>query len=165
MANDAMLRYEALILAVPEVTVDQASALESQLHDFISKQKGETVLFDRWGKFRLAYSVKKHEYGVYYLSRFDLPEENVRKALEELRQFFAVKNNELIMRHMVTALEKDAPAEYKRPESLEETPRREFDSFRRGGRPGAGAPRREDRRFESTGLSDSGSNDSDDDDE
>lgn len=124
-----MLRYEALFLAVPEITADESSNVEVQFHELISKNNGETLSFERWGKYRLAYEVRKNEYGVYYLARFEVPAEKPADVLEKLRQFFAVKNNDLVMRHTLTRLEADASLEYKRPESLEEAPRRDVDSF------------------------------------
>lgn len=141
MATNAMQRYEALLLAVPEVTADETSTLESQLHDVISKNKGETLSFDRWGKYRLAYAVRKNEYGVYFLARFEIPTKEPAAVIEKLRQLFAVKYNDIVMRHVVARLDNDASLEYKRPESLEETPRRDVDSFRRGA-----GPRRDSRR-------------------
>lgn len=130
METNAKLRYEALILAVPEITADESSMLESQFQDVVSKNKGDMLSFERWGKYRLAYEVRKNEYGVYYLTRFEVPsEQKSSEILEKLRQFFAVKHNEIIMRHMFARLDENGSLEYKRPESLEEAPRRDVGTF------------------------------------
>jgi len=116
-----MLRYELLMLASPEITRDEEANLEKQLDTLINKAKGSILLFDRWGKYRLAYPVKGNNYGVYFLVKFEIEHKDV---LKELDKVFYVKLGDLVMRHMVSSLEKDQPLEYKRPPSLEDTPKR-----------------------------------------
>jgi len=116
-----MLRYELLMLASPEITKDEETNLEKHIDKFIGEAKGSILTFDRWGKYRLAYPVKGNSYGVYFLVRFDVKEMEV---LQELRRMFYVKFNDIVMRHMVSRLDKDASLEYKRPPSLEDTPKR-----------------------------------------
>ncbi len=125
MSETALARYEILFLTVPEITADEASTLESQIHAIISQAKGEVISFERWGKYRLAYTVRKNDYGVYFLVRFELPEVGVGLSLEELRKFCLVKHHEVIMRHVISALNPKDSLVYKRPESLEEMPRRD----------------------------------------
>ncbi|HBL98377.1 TPA: hypothetical protein DDZ86_01895 [Candidatus Dependentiae bacterium] len=125
MSKTALARYEILFLTVPEITADETSTLESQLHTIISQAKGEILSFERWGKYRLAYTVRNNEYGVYFLARFDIPNEGLRAILDELRTFCLVKHHEVIMRHVISKLNPAAPLTYKRPESLEEMPRRD----------------------------------------
>lgn len=133
MSENAVKRYEALILAVPEITADETSMLESQLHSTISHVKGEVLSFERWGKYKLAYQVRKNDYGVYFLARFDLPcSEKVSASLEEVRHLLAVKYRDIVMRFVFSVLDPDAPLAYKRPESLEEMPRREAENGRYG---------------------------------
>ena len=78
-----MMRYELLMLSVPEITLDEAKTLETHLERVIREAKGTIISFDRWGKYRLAYPVKKNDYGVYFLTRFEL--EDAGALLEELR--------------------------------------------------------------------------------
>lgn len=125
MADNALMRYEVLFVTVPGITTEETATVESQFNDLISSNKGKSLSFDRWGKYRLAYEVNKNEYGVYFLSRFELPEHDLKAALEKLRQFFAVKYSETVLRHMVARLAPGASLEYKRPESMEDMPRRE----------------------------------------
>lgn len=132
MSANALVRYESLILAVPEITADEASMLESQIHSLISQAKGEVISFERWGKYKLAYQVRKNDYGVYFLVRFELKDNDQLGAImEELRRLFAVKYRDIVMRFIFNALDIKAPLTYKRPESLEEMPRRDTDAFAR----------------------------------
>lgn len=43
-----MLRYETLLLAVPEITKDETSSLEKQVDQLIKKAKGSVISFERW---------------------------------------------------------------------------------------------------------------------
>jgi small subunit ribosomal protein S6 len=124
-----MLRYETLFLAVPEITADEASTLEKQLDDLVSKSKGSVISFERWGKFKLAYPIRRYEYGVYFLMRFETDDEHKNKLLDNIKNFFAVKHADLVMRSTIQKLSATGSLEYKRPESLEEVPTRDVDSF------------------------------------
>ncbi len=129
-----MVRYEVLMLTVSEITEDEVKNLESQLLSVIRVAKGAPVSFERWGKYSLAYPVKKNDYGVYFLARFELPE-TALEALEEIRSLVNVKFHDVVIRSMVTVLDPNQPLDYERPQSLEETPRRE-QSYGRLGRHG-----------------------------
>ncbi|MGB8467468.1 MAG: 30S ribosomal protein S6, partial [Candidatus Babeliales bacterium] len=122
--------YETLILASPEVTSDETKALEEQVERIVKKSEGSLKSFERWGKYRLAYPVRKHEYGVYFLGRFAVENAHAKKAIEELHTLFTVKFPQFIMRHMSHRLVTLEQA-YQRPESLEETPSQDVESFLR----------------------------------
>lgn len=124
-----MLRYEILMLAVPEITGDEAQSLESKIEKVVEADKGTMLSFERWGKYRLAYPVAKNDYGVYFLARFEV--EQIGSLLDELKILFAVKLNELVMRHMVTRLDMNDSLAYHRPQSLEDTPSRDVGAFLR----------------------------------
>ena len=131
MAENALLRYEVLFVTVPGITSEEAATVESQFNDLIKNNQGSTISFEKWGKYRLAYEINNNEYGVYFLSRFELPAHDLAAALEKLRQFFAVKYSETVVRHMVARLAPGASLEYKRPESMEDMPRREESAGKR----------------------------------
>jgi ribosomal protein S6 len=125
-----MVRYEILLLAVPHITQEEEKNLEKGLDALVRQFKGSIISVDRWGKCRLAYSIQKHDYGIYTLVRFEL--EKVEQGLmAEIKQLLAVKYNELIMRHTIVRLEAGQKLEYKRPLSVDETPTRNVDSFMR----------------------------------
>lgn len=123
-----MLRYETLFLSIPEITSDEVKAIESQLDDTISKAKGNVISFERWGKYKLAYPVRKYDYGVYFLVRFEIDEKD-KSVLDSLAHLLSVKQTDLIMRHLNIKLDPKQSLDYKRPESLEELPTRDVDTF------------------------------------
>lgn len=125
-----MLRYEILMLSVPEITQDEAKQLEDRLEKVISQYKGNVISFERWGKYRLAYPVKKNDYGVYFLMRFEIAS-NPTSLLEELKTIFAVKLNDIVMRYLVSKLDATESLIYQRPQSLEDAPARDVDTFLR----------------------------------
>ncbi len=120
-----MQRYEVLVLTVPEITNDELKQMESQLDRLVTDGEGETLSFERWGKFRLTYPVRRNEYGVYCLMRFEAPSDLVKI----MRDFFAVKLHNIAMRHVIARVKGDTLA-YQRPKSLEEaTTSRDVDTF------------------------------------
>lgn len=128
-----MARYEILLLTIPEITEDEIKNVESQIQGVLRAAKGTFISFERWGKFRLAYPVKKNEYGVYFLVRFELLGE-ANDILKEIKNLIDVKFYDIIMRSMVSVLDPKQSLVYQRPTSLEEAPRREAGSFLRPGK-------------------------------
>ena len=122
-----MTRYEALLLTVPELTADEAKSIEQNINKLVESHKGTIISFERWGKYRLAYPVKKNDYGIYFLARFEANE--VNPLINEVKTLLQVKLHELIMRSMVTNLEEQESLMYQRPPSLEEGSTREVGSF------------------------------------
>ena len=118
-----MLRYEILILAVPTITQDETKSIETGLDSVFKENKGTMVSFERWGKYRLAYPVKKNDYGVYFLVRFEA--ENAGPLLEDIKSLFKVRLHEIVMRHVATVLDPENSLIYQRPQSLEEEPVRD----------------------------------------
>lgn len=120
-----MMRYEVLFLTVPTITSDEAAAIETQCTALVKEHKAFLISFERWGKFYLAYQVRKKDYGVYFLVRFEVEDNAKQPLLDALKTFFAVKQNELVMRYVVTALGENGALEYHRPESLDSMSSRE----------------------------------------
>jgi len=120
-------RYELLLLTVPEITSDESKNLEKQLNKFVQDYKGSIISFERWGKYRLVYPVKKNDYGVYYLFRFEIPGET--ELIQDVQTLFKVKLNKIVMRNMFTYLDEKASLAYQRPKSLEEAPTRDVETF------------------------------------
>ena len=59
-----MNRYETLLLIRPDVTGDEFSSLESAVERILSESGAKLVSFDRWGKYKLMYPVRKNNAGV-----------------------------------------------------------------------------------------------------
>lgn len=123
----ALRQYEALLLTVPEITGDEVKHLETSLDKAIKTGTGSTISFERWGKYKLAYDIKKNEYGVFFLMRFEAPEKST--LINEMKTLLKVKLNNVVMRDMISVLNPKHPLTYQRPRSLEEAPTRETDSF------------------------------------
>lgn len=118
-----MLRYETLVLAIPEATDAECSALESQFNKIVEHNKGKLTSFDRWGKYRLAYAVNRQRYGIYFLARFDAPEAGKHNMLDEINKLLTIKLENLIMRSLTSVLDPKTPVDYRRPAPLDERPR------------------------------------------
>jgi len=106
------------MLAVPELTKDENTNLEKGFDAVIRGVKGSVISFERWGKYRLAFPVRKNDYGIYFLARFEA--EDTSPALDNLKTFFTIKVNNIVMRNVITRLAPDASLAYQRPKSLEE---------------------------------------------
>ena len=121
-----MVYYEMLLLFRPDVTQDMYNEIKLRLESVVLEEgAGEVVSFDRWGKYLLAYPVKKCSYGVYSLFRFGLGVSISEDVLLRLRSLCLVKFSGDVMRHVFVKVGKDVPGEYCRPDSLEETPRKD----------------------------------------
>jgi small subunit ribosomal protein S6 len=125
----ATRRYEVLVLVTPEITRDEERSLEKELAELVSNAEGDVVSYDRWGKFLLAYPVKKHEYGIYILMRFNVAAEKTSELLQNVEHAFNVRYNAIVMRHMFDRLEADTSHSYKRPDSLEEGSAKDVNTF------------------------------------
>lgn len=145
-------RYEALILTIPEVTNDEAGELEKSLEKKLIEHKGKLVTYDRWGKYLLAYPVKSNEYGIYFLARFDVPATKKNEVVNELKSLFDLKFNAVVMRYVVCNIANDAPITYKRPQSLDETPK-DVDQFLKENKMSGLNNRRPYQRYEDAGPS------------
>lgn len=165
-------RYEALIMAIPEITQEETKNLETEFGRIALKHKGNIISFERWGKYKLPYQVRKNDYAVYFLTRFEFPSEQLSEGLNDVKTLCAVKLHEVVMRHLVHALTMDAPLTYQRPRSLEEVATEQEAEAAREGRDGRSegrdnrGPRRDMRgsRSGSTGYANSSLDDSDIDD-
>jgi small subunit ribosomal protein S6 len=123
-----MFRYEILFLTVPEITKDETEAIKAHFTKVIRAHKGTMIAFDRWGKYRLAYPVNKNEYGVYFLTRFEVEGDQKEALLAAIKEIFVFKFNTLIPKHIVERLDVEASLEYRRPDSLEDSPQ-DVDTF------------------------------------
>lgn len=150
-----MSRYEILFLTIPEITRDETSSIESQVQKIVREHTGSLVSFERWGKMLLAYPIRHHDYGVYFLFRFEVAETSAEALIESLKTYLAVKLNETVMRHLINRLDMKASLVYQRPDSLEEMPGKTTDALMKEHRinagPAARAQNNIDQEFEMEG--------------
>ncbi|HSW75484.1 MAG TPA: 30S ribosomal protein S6 [Candidatus Saccharimonadales bacterium] len=123
-----MFRYEILFLTVPEITKDETEAIKNHFSKVVRAHKGTLISFDRWGKYRLAYPVNHNDYGVYFLTRFEVENAEKVQLLAALKDIFVFKFNTLIVKHIFQRLDINASLEYRRPDSLEDAPQ-DVDTF------------------------------------
>lgn len=126
-----MIRYETLILTTPEITTDEATALEQNFERVVKKGQGVLNAFDRWGKYRLAYPVRAQDYGVYFLVRFEVGAEQITELTNDIYALITVKFPHFAIRYMTTKLEPGQSLLYHKPESLEDIPSQDVDTFLR----------------------------------
>ncbi len=115
-----MNRYEILILTVPHMTEDESAAIERGIEKIAKGIPGSTLLsYDKWGKCRLAYAINDHEYGLYFLVRFELADP--KKLFDEVHALLTTKYNESVIRLLTKKMDPKEPLVYQRTEVVEET--------------------------------------------
>ena len=114
-----MVRYETLLLVRPDMTGDELVDLESRIEKLIVGAQGALKAFDKWGKYHLAYPVRKNEYGVYLLIRFTIEPKQAPTLLGEMNTTFKIKYNDLVMRFVTKKLASNAPEEYAKPDPVD----------------------------------------------
>jgi small subunit ribosomal protein S6 len=124
-----MIRYETLFLTIPDFTNDEFSSLETAVSKVIQEAKGTMISFEKWGKYHLAFPVRDNDYGVYGLVRFEVDSAHKENLLQTLHGLWSLKYNDSVMRSMTVKLDPRKALAYHRPESLEEAPVRDADSY------------------------------------
>jgi small subunit ribosomal protein S6 len=110
--------YETLMLVSSHTTDDEIAGLEKALKSELKSAKGTFSSFDKWGKYRLAYPVRKQEYGMYVLARYQV--ESTSPFFKSFEHHLRVKCNEFVMRHVNVHLDDDKfKADYIKPEPLD----------------------------------------------
>lgn len=113
-----MNNYEFAVLYHPDLEVDLSKA-EGKLTKIITDNGGKIKKTDNWGKRKLAYSIKGHDYAVYVFYIVELPSASVQKIettltiTDEIIRF-------LITRPDVKAMEKAEAVKSKRKGREEE---------------------------------------------
>ena len=109
--SSANQQYEVAILLHPDLEIDLEKAT-SRIEKIFTDNGGTVTNTDNWGKRKLAYPIKRLDYGVYVFYTVDLPSESVRK-IESLLNI-----TDEVIRFLVTKpdLKKIAKAEALRAE-------------------------------------------------
>lgn len=74
-----MNQYEIAIVYHPDLEIDMDKAT-AKVEKIFTGNGGNVTNTDNWGKRKLAYQIKKLEYGVYVFYTVEFPPENVRKV-------------------------------------------------------------------------------------
>ncbi len=97
-----MTLYETIVVIDSMLKPDDFKNLRDRITNFISNNGGEIVRVDEWGKRRLAYEIKKKQYGFYIYIRFSASPPFLSLLEKEYRL------NESILRHLTVKLDKRA---------------------------------------------------------
>ncbi|MBN1948813.1 MAG: 30S ribosomal protein S6 [Candidatus Cloacimonetes bacterium] len=69
--------YESMIIFDPALSAETITQLIENIKTHISKQGGEVVSIDDWGKRNLAYEIKGFKEGYYVVNFFNLDPKNI----------------------------------------------------------------------------------------
>ncbi|MFH1832266.1 MAG: 30S ribosomal protein S6 [bacterium] len=127
-------RYETLMLARTEITNDELSSIENSFDKICTDLQGKLTTFDKWGKFQLAYPVKKNSYGMYFLARYELPVTTVPEAAKKINAFLTIKCHETVLRSVTIALDANAPTAYLKPEGIDSSRPSSIDTMLKEGK-------------------------------
>lgn len=94
-----MRNYELAYIADPDLDENALTALDEKIKGWIEAAGGSVVKVDRWGKRRLAYTIKKRHDGHYVFVQAALPPQAGTIVERNLRL------TEQIMRFMITLQE------------------------------------------------------------
>lgn len=121
MEEKNITNYEITFVVAPDATDLAVQKLVAKVHDFITQKGGTIFSNDIWGKQRLAYPIKKHEYGHYITTVFSMPPDVSDTIITELRLMPE------ILRYLMISLDKEKikPSSIKRIDPFKEqfTPR------------------------------------------
>lgn len=117
--------YEKLMLLTPDISPENYDAIKNKVEAIILENGGVIKNYDRWGKYLLAYPIKKYTYGIYVLLRFGIKQDVLNVVLNAIRALCALRFNLTMMRYVFVRLGKEISPVYCRPDSLEDAPRRE----------------------------------------
>ncbi len=91
-----MKKYEGMFIIKSDLAKEALDKTITQVQEIIKKQKGSLDNIKEWGKQKLAYPIKKHKEGVYYLIDFHIDTD----AIAKIRRSFSL--NESILRVLIT---------------------------------------------------------------
>lgn len=97
-----MRKYETIIVIDSLLKSEEIESIISKYERFLSANGGQIESIERWGKRRLAYEIKKRQYGFYVLIRFDGPPAMIKQLEREYRL------NESLLRYATIKLDKRA---------------------------------------------------------
>lgn len=93
-----MRNYEIAIVLHPDLEIDIESAT-SKVEKIIELAKGKITKKDNWGKRKLAYPIKKQDWGIYVFYQVQLDPSTVAQIENTLRI------TEEVMRYLIVSLE------------------------------------------------------------
>lgn len=80
-----MKSYESVIIVNSSLSEETLNKIVKRSEDFISKNGGKLGETIQWGKRRLAYPIKKFQYGYYFIFKFEASPEIISEFEREFR--------------------------------------------------------------------------------
>lgn len=112
--------YETLMLIRPTTSDEELSTIEKGIELLVTNHAGHVAKNDRWGKMKLAYPVEHRDFGIYLLSRYQLPKASVADFFKQFQALLKIKFNAFIIRYAHVSLSPEQfVEEYPRPEAFD----------------------------------------------
>jgi small subunit ribosomal protein S6 len=93
--------YEVLFIADPNLSEPDVDNLTAQVQGYLEKEGGRIQKVEKWGKKRLAYTVRKHREGYYVLLVAEGPAAMVHEVERRLRV------TDGVVRHITVRVDED----------------------------------------------------------
>ena len=91
--------YECLFLLDPTKTATDLEGVRTQLHHTLEKYGVEILASRKWDDRKLAYPIKGHKKGLYYLTYFKADSQKISELDHDFRL------SEVIIRHMISVID------------------------------------------------------------
>jgi small subunit ribosomal protein S6 len=95
-----LTKYDTIFVIDSLLKSEEIESIINKYERFISANGGQIERIDQWGKKRLAYEIKKRQYGYYVAIRFDGPPTMIKQLEREYRL------NESLLRYKTFKLDK-----------------------------------------------------------
>ncbi len=99
-----MNTYESIFILNPDLPEDKVEEHIGAVEGLIEASGGTVARVERWGKKRLAYTVKRQRYGIYVLIHFSGPPNTV----PEIERYYKI--TESVMKYLTVRTEELPPA-------------------------------------------------------
>lgn len=93
-----MRNYEIAVVLHPDLEIDLATTLE-KIEAIITKNGGKITKKDNWGKRKLAYKIKKQDWGIYVFYTVEIDPSKINKINQTLRI------TEEVIRYLIVAVD------------------------------------------------------------
>ena len=93
-----MRNYEIAVVLHPDLEIDLATTLE-KIENIITKNGGKITKKDNWGKRKLAYKIKKQDWGIYVFYNVEIDPSKVTK----INQIFRI--TEEVIRYLIVSID------------------------------------------------------------
>ncbi len=97
--NKNLRDYELVVILNPELAEEAIDGSVARISKYVTDNGGNIVNVDKWGKKRLAYTIKQSNEGFYIMARFKLQPKFTRELESNL------KISEEVLRHLLTKIE------------------------------------------------------------